>query len=362
MIRNILTFLKKLQKIVTLLLIVLAVILLLKLQYSINKYDQLAENLQGSILQNLNKKIDINSIDNSIKSNEVSSQSSSAINEELEIKKLLRVYDLNIKNNFTFECVKSALIYVQTTICIHDIGNDIWISKAIKYNGVWEGDIVNLFMKILANNKNLNVIDIGANLGQYSLYAAKLNRKVISIEPFYDNIIRLHKSSQIEDISNNIILITNGVSDKRGEIKRLNKDDTNIGGQGIVDYNDLEIKSRELALKDKYNLVTILLNDLVTIIPVDFNEAIIKIDIENHELQAFKKIDKLLNRVKVYAIFMEWSDKSQTNINDVLEFLSFMNSNSYKPKNLLIDDLNTEGWRQWPRDIVWIRNDFKLKY
>ena len=329
--------------------ICLLVVIVVGLKYPIYKYDHLERNSKQFKLKNLIKKIDI------------SSQSSSDTNEVLEIKNLLRIYDLNIKNNFTFECIKSALIYVQTTICIHDIGNDIWISKAIKNSGIWEENIVNLFMKFLESNKNFNVIDIGANLGQYSLYAAKLNKKVIAIEPFYDNIIRLHKSSQIENISNNIILITNGVSDKRGEIRRLSKDNTNIGGQGIVDYNNLETKSREIALQDKYNLVTILLNDLVTIIPADFNEAIIKIDIENHELQAFKKIDKLLNRVKVYVIFMEWSDKSQTNVNDVLEFLSFMNSKNYKPKDLLINILNSEEWRQWPRDIIWFRNDLNFK-
>ena len=280
--------------------------------------------------------------------------------ETLEIKNALKIYDLKVKNDFKFECIKSVVIYVQITICIHDINKDIHVSGSIKSNGIWESHMVHLLMNILAKNKTFNLIDIGANLGQYCLYAAKFNRKCIAIEPFYDNIIRFHKSVQMENISNNIILITNGVSDKRGEIKRLQKNDVNVGGQGIGDFNNLQNQSRELALQDKYNLVTILLDDLVTIIPSDFKEAIIKIDIENHEFIAFKKINKLLNRVQIYAIFMEWGDKSKSNFYDVAEFLLFMKSKGYTPKTIGLNDLKSEMWNQWPWDMIWIRNDFKL--
>ena len=281
-------------------------------------------------------------------------------NETEEIKKYLKIYDLNAPNNETFECVKTAMIIVQTTICIHNIDKDIYVSKSLKYNGIWESDIVSLFMKILEQNRNFNVFDIGANLGQFCLYAAKFNRKCIAIEPFYDNFIRLHKSAQIENLSNNIILITNGVSDKRGQVKRLQKNDINIGGQGILENEKTKIQNVEIALQDKYNLVTVLLNDLINIIPIDFNEAIIKIDIENHEMKAFKRIDRLLSRVKINAIIMEWAGKAELPLDDVIGFLEFMFSNDYKPKSIQLSDLIKEEWRQWPNDIIWFRNGFKL--
>jgi FkbM family methyltransferase len=76
----------------------------------------------------------------------------------------------------------------------------------------------------------LKVIDIGANLGQYSLYAASFGRSVIAIEPFYDNYIRLHKSAILTNVTNKITLLTNAVSNIKNEEKVLRKDDRNIGG------------------------------------------------------------------------------------------------------------------------------------
>jgi hypothetical protein len=56
----------------------------------------------------------------------------------------------------------------------------------------------------------------------------------VTVEPFHDNIIRIHKSSTIEKTQNKITLIKNALSDKRNEIKRLTANDKNIGGQRYV--------------------------------------------------------------------------------------------------------------------------------
>ena len=75
-------------------------------------------------------------------------------------------------------------------------------------------------------------MDVGAQIGQYSLFAAKMGRDVITVEPFYDNILRIHKASKEEKIEARIKLIKNALSDKRNEVKLLQKTiDTNIGGQ-----------------------------------------------------------------------------------------------------------------------------------
>ena len=60
-------------------------------------------------------------------------------------------------------------------------------------------------------------------LGQYSLFAAKLGHKVVSVEPFHDNILRIHKSAYLENFFNNITLIQNAISNKRNEKKSLSK-------------------------------------------------------------------------------------------------------------------------------------------
>ena len=231
------------------------------------------------------------------------------MNELEDIKYHMKVYDLNKPNENEFECVKSRNIIVQTTICIHDIGRDEYVSGAIKFSGVWEQDLVEIFMRMLNSKKDLNVLDIGAQLGQYSLYAAKLGRKCISIEPFYDSYIRLHKSILIENLQDKFILLTNGLSDKRGELKKLQNVPRNVGGQTLLnDPNDYSTRKNETSIiNDKYMIETILMDDIVEILPHDFKDCIMKIDIEGYEERAFRKASKLFLRLNVLAVFMEWA-------------------------------------------------------
>ena len=75
------------------------------------------------------------------------------------------------------------------------------------------------------------MLDVGAQIGQYSLFAAKMGRDVVTVEPFYDNILRIHKAAKEEKFENKIKLIKNAISDKRNEVKLLQVNDNNIGGQ-----------------------------------------------------------------------------------------------------------------------------------
>ena len=56
----------------------------------------------------------------------------------------------------------------------------------------------------------------------------------MTVEPFHDNILRIHKASTLEKTPNKITLIKNALSDKRNEIKRLSSNNNNIGGQRQV--------------------------------------------------------------------------------------------------------------------------------
>ena len=53
----------------------------------------------------------------------------------------------------------------------------------------------------------------------------------MAVEPFYENILRIHKAAFVENIQDNIVLIQNALSDKRNQIKALTATANNIGGQ-----------------------------------------------------------------------------------------------------------------------------------
>lgn len=112
------------------------------------------------------------------------------------------------------------------------------------------------------------VIDIGAQIGQYSLFAAKIVRDVVAIEPFFDNIIRFHKSVVSENLQGRIRLITNAISDQRNQIQSLQKIENNIGGQFLVrSIENQESYSRQDREKNKYLVETIWLDDIMDYFP-----------------------------------------------------------------------------------------------
>lgn len=65
---------------------------------------------------------------------------------------LVKFFDLSgaIVPNTTYDqipCRKSALIIVETTLCVHTIKNDVYVSGSIWNNGVWEENILSEYLK-----------------------------------------------------------------------------------------------------------------------------------------------------------------------------------------------------------------------
>jgi FkbM family methyltransferase len=230
----------------------------------------------------------------------------------IEISNFNRISIIDLKsplNDQEIKCRKSAKIAdIETTICIHDVNKDVWVSGSIWNSGVWEGDIVQKWVTYVKKYKDCLVLDIGANIGQYTMFAAKIGRDVVSVEPFEDNILRIHKASQLENLQGKIKIVKNAISNKRNQLKMLSspKDQpNNIGAQRIkIDENDLSL----IVSKDeqKYLVETILFDDLTNIMPSNYKCAVIKMDIEGFEPYAFQYSNEFFNKYSVEFIIMEW--------------------------------------------------------
>ncbi len=215
-------------------------------------------------------------------------------------------------------------------------------------------------------NKNPEwlVFDLGAQIGQYTLFAAKMGSKVVTVEPFYENIIRIHKASTLEKLQDRITLVRNAVSGKANEIKRLYENNINIGGQGIIKINrkfyDFEMK------KDKYLVKTIVFNDLLDYLPITddgqkFQKAIMKIDIEGYEPYAFEKADKLFDTIDVQVIFMEWGNLPPLNDRhkEIVNMIDFLLKKNLLPRDENDKILEKEDWKDWPWDIIWVNSNLQ---
>jgi FkbM family methyltransferase len=181
-----------------------------------------------------------------------------------------------------------------------------------------------------------------------------MGHHVISIEPFYDNIIRMHKSAYLDKTTDKITVFQNALSNQRNEIKRLNANSNNKGDQGLIAFKHVTFK-KEDAISDKYLVETILLDDIVDYLPKNYKKAIIKIDIQGFEAIAFQCSKNLFKKIDIQFIFMEWDMlKSQVESKALIEeMIDFFTSYKLIPFDYEETRLKKENWQSWPYDIVW---------
>ncbi|MFG1390755.1 FkbM family methyltransferase [Acidiplasma aeolicum] len=135
--------------------------------------------------------------------------------------------------------------------------------------------------------KNINygdiIIDAGANIGAFTVPAAKLvgnNGKIISIEPQKINFSILKGNIELNKL-NNVILVNKAIYNKSDE-------DVNISGEGVFTKLDKD-------KKDNF-VKTITLNDIVEQYKIE--PKIMKMDIEGSELYAMQQAEKTLKSLK----------------------------------------------------------------
>ena len=213
------------------------------------------------------------------------------------------------------------------------------------------------------------VIDIGTNIGLYTLFSSKLGRDVLSVEPFEDNILRLHKAVKLEGLENKITLLKNVVFNERNIINRISSDSWNSGNKRI-DKN-FSIENNQIDANDKYMVNSIILNDLVDYIPINkmtqkkYEKAIMKIDIEGFEAYAFQSARLLLNSIDIRVIFMEWMHVKKYNeqsieykyVSEMVDLLVSYNYNPFDFNNRLLDPKLFANWNT--HDVVWSKINFE---
>lgn len=278
------------------------------------------------------------------------------------------------ENWWVFECIRTKMKKsINTKLCIYDTKLDKYISAQLKENGLWEPNNVRSFLDVLNENPDANVIDIGANIGLYSLLAAKLDRFVIAVEPLHDNLNRIHKASQLERVQSNIIGLVNAISNQRSQVK-LSIMDYNIGGSYVIENNSFNPDQRFQPTSSSVIVNSILMDDLLEIVNLNQNVSkkyVIKIDIEGFEPYAFSNSTNLFHKLNVIAIFMEFGKcvEKFKKINNSLasDYFFKIKNMLYMLKNLNYEPYETNGynkldflkWKEdWPWDVYFKKCDF----
>ena len=168
-------------------------------------------------------------------------------------------------------------------------------------------------------------IDIGANIGSYSLVASKLvgdNGKVFAFEPV-DKIFTSLKKTISNNSIYNIDLIKKIVTNKVSEFNIYISDDSNSGRSTILENEEMEkFEVVESITLDKFI-------EEVNIDRIDF----IKIDVEGAELSVLEGMKNVLTKFRP-ILFIEISPDIKSNQgaqeNSITDFLSALGYEKYQ--------------------------------
>lgn len=184
---------------------------------------------------------------------------------------------------------------------------DKWISRPLKMGKYWESWLHYYFNRY--SNKNKVCLDIGANIGVHTVVLSDYFSQVHAFEPQKD-VYNLLKQNVALNECENVMLYNVGLGEKEDKLKMQCYDDsvkTNIGAIGIAQGGDEGCEEVDIKTLDSYNITGV---------------ALIKIDVEGHEYQAFLGGMETVKTNRPVILFEEHNYKS-SQVFEILETLNY---------------------------------------
>lgn len=216
------------------------------------------------------------------------------------------------------------------------------IQKQLFWHGAYEFGEMNLLIKLL--EKGDCFMDIGANIGYFSLHAAHAvgqTGMVWSFEPATAIFEQLEQHIKINKFSN-INAVKKGVSNKNLNGVLYLSSDKNYGSTGLQPGDEFSGETEDISL--------IKLDDFVIEQNIKTIRAV-KIDVEGHELQVLQGMLQILNTYKPAVLIEIIAAQLQLHNNTVEEIYNLMNALDYtawyidaNKKLVQAPDIHFEGY------------------
>ena len=180
---------------------------------------------------------------------------------------------------------------------IHNPNVDRFVSNQIKNNGCWECKHVQDMVDTLNANPGSYFLDIGGNIGMWTLAAVAANKQAFTIEPSYENFSRICKTVNRNNFHDRVRLMTIAATSKP-KLFRLDIPDLNQGGTHVI-----EIQADKVPRTDDKSIIKGYPIDSLDL-PVD-HPVVLKIDVEGHELEALSGAMEFLEKANIVYIMIE---------------------------------------------------------
>ena len=172
----------------------------------------------------------------------------------------------------------------------HDEG----VADSLRLDGVYEPELTAAFKDVL--RPGMTVVDIGANVGYYTLLCARLvgpEGRVHAFEPAPDTYALLEENVRANK-RDNVVLHKVGASDRAGEGKLNVCADAPGCNSMAVDFGGTPV-----------TIQTARVDDVVA-----GDADVIKIDVEGHEPTALRGMERLLASPRLEVLFLEVNESA----------------------------------------------------
>lgn len=243
------------------------------------------------------------------------------------------------------QCLLLKTMHGSSPICIHNPEVDEIISSEIAKTGSWEPNYLYVVGSILNLNKEMTFLDLGCNIGVYTILASQLRHKVIALDPNRVNLRLLTKALSLGGLKDKVTLLWNAIADVRGNVT-LTDIIGNIGATFVSTDNSQDIDSEHKAF-------AITLDDLIPLFAG--TPVFIKMDVETYELKALQGGENFFKEVDVQYILMEWIYHGHYDSGK--DIITFMNKQGLYPHVNAHHNtkLEIENYRSWPGNVLWIK-------
>ena len=136
-----------------------------------------------------------------------------------------------------YKCVNTSVRNLRFPVCVYEGSEDSCISHSFaddqKY---WEEYWVVRVLSWLEQDVRLGLVDVGANIGTYTLAAAHFCRQVVAVEPLLRHAARLNTALWLGNVSSRVTFLRTPISDKR-ELVTMKVNRKNQGISEAVDVS-----------------------------------------------------------------------------------------------------------------------------
>ena len=183
------------------------------------------------------------------------------------------------------------------------------ISLEMMFNGLYEKNYLETLSKKILNKdyfRNTICLDVGANIGNHSLFFSNYFDKVYCFEPHPESFELLKFNSRN---NSNINVYNYGLSDKSGVFELGVEQVSSIGSARIYDTKITDEKLRTKYSGNIFEVNLRIFDEIEKFKSIYDKISFVKIDVEHHEVEVIKGMEFFLKEIKPLIAFEILSDE-----------------------------------------------------